>query len=184
MWDAKYWGSLSLCRRGFSVFFLVGGLSESSWAPWFSSQAPSITALASIHLLKQSYKQRQNMDIHNRNAEADGEQMKEVLPWQYFLDCLHTQGDRRRVCLFLTAEGITTTCADFCPVSSRSSPSTSTEAASSSKIKMMFWYKSRERDCVLCSCIIGKGKELDVKHLLYSKMYKHPVHTIEQIFMQ
>lgn len=51
------------------------------------------------------------MDIHNRNAEADGEQMKEVLPWQYFLDCLHTQGDRRRVCLFLTAEGITTTCA-------------------------------------------------------------------------
>lgn len=120
------------------------------------------------------------MDIHNRNAEADGEQMKEVLPWQYFLDCLHTQGDRRRVFSDCRRDNN-----DMCWFLSSVKQEFSKHFNwSSSKIKMMFWYKSRERDCVLCSCIIGKGKELDVKHLLYSKMYKHPVHTIEQIFMQ
>lgn len=83
---------------------------------------------------------------------------------------------RQSVCMSAWWDGYMT-CSVFYGTQCRSSL---TAPFSSSKTKICFWSAAQTTCIVHCSCINGKGKELDVKHLVHITAFKEDIYTIQK----
>lgn len=120
---------------------------------------------------------------HSRYSEAGSEQRKEVLVWWYSTGCLQTQGGR--MCVFAwwgwwQCDLSFMECyAVLQALQLMQTAATTQKCLSDQQHKPHGWY-------LCCSCINGKGKELNVIHSFCSKNEEHLVHisAFKQIVIQ